>query len=407
MIMRRPTKRRKTKERLTDSIPTIPTFDAATEYSQALLAYQHCHVVLLKNAWRGVGLDVAATTESTAATTTTPEAYQKSVYTTLHEIALQSPSDLQETWNLELALKHSLSPLDILCAYPRNAVPRVPAKTSKKVTGLPRKWYASFILKAKDSVATLLPSLPVPTLPNDTTTETTLRHGKAVWCFVGRNKTRTGLMGRPEHTDSVRHDGTWHFQVSGTKTWHLRPTQQLCAAFVSSTASTASTASSTSTISAAAAALMNRSWSAHERVHVDVEAGDVLLVDTKSWWHQTEIPCTLSACEEISMSVARDIYVQHDAKEMEEKEEKEEEEEEEDDMTNVDWLYAPHDIPKGEIVLTEDDVPDAAFPESHSPNCDVLEDEDSGKMVVVASRDITSGEFFSVAFDDDGSGDEE
>ena len=130
-----------------------------------------------------------------------------------------------------------------------------------------------------------------------------------------------------------------------------------------------------------------------------MEAGDVLLVDTKSWWHQTEIPCTLSACEEISLSYARDIYVQH----MEEKEE----EEEEDDMTNVDWLYAPHDIPKGEIVLTEDDVPDAAFPESHSPNCDVLEDEDSGKMVVVASRDITSGEFFSVAFDDDDSGDEE
>ena len=149
---------------------------------------------------------------------------------------------------------------------------------------------------------------------------------------------------------------------------------------------------------------MKRSWSAHERVHVDVEAGDMLLVDTKLWWHQTEIPCTLGACEEISMSYARDIYVQqHDDKEKEEKEE-EEEEEEEDDMTNVDWLYAPHDISKGEIVLTEDDVPDAAFPESHSPNCDVLEDEESGKMIVVASRAITSGEFFSVAFDDNGSG---
>ena len=30
-------------------------------------------------------------------------------------------------------------------------------------------------------------------------------------------------------------------------------------------------------------------------------------------------------------------------------------EEEDDDMTNVDWLYAPHDVPMGEIVLTEDD----------------------------------------------------
>ena len=30
-------------------------------------------------------------------------------------------------------------------------------------------------------------------------------------------------------------------------------------------------------------------------------------------------------------------------------------EDEDDDMTNVDWLYAPHDVPMGEIVLTEDD----------------------------------------------------
>ena len=33
-------------------------------------------------------------------------------------------------------------------------------------------------------------------------------------------------------------------------------------------------------------------------------------------------------------------------------------EDEDDDMTNVDWLYAPHDVPMGEIVLTEDDGKD-------------------------------------------------
>ena len=31
------------------------------------------------------------------------------------------------------------------------------------------------------------------------------------------------LLGRPEHVDKVDHNGTWHVQVHGTKTWYLRP----------------------------------------------------------------------------------------------------------------------------------------------------------------------------------------
>ena len=52
-------------------------------------------------------------------------------------------------------------------------------------------------------------------------------------------------------------------------------------------------------------------------------------------------------------------------------------------------------------------VPDAAFPESEDPNCHVMEDEETGKMVVIAKRMIKEGEFFSIAAGEDDEEDEE
>ena len=50
----------------------------------------------------------------------------------------------------------------------------------------------------------------------------------ALWFFVGRNPSgNSNLEGRLEHTDSISFDGTWHYQLSGSKTWFLRPTPQL------------------------------------------------------------------------------------------------------------------------------------------------------------------------------------
>ena len=57
--------------------------------------------------------------------------------------------------------------------------------------------------------------------------------------------------------------------------------------------------------------------------HIDVvvNAGDVLLVDTAKWWHQTEIPTTTmegssggdaGGSSGLSMSYARDIYLEED-----------------------------------------------------------------------------------------------
>jgi hypothetical protein len=31
------------------------------------------------------------------------------------------------------------------------------------------------------------------------------------------------MSGRAEHTDKVKHHGTWHVQLCGSKTWYIRP----------------------------------------------------------------------------------------------------------------------------------------------------------------------------------------
>ena len=54
-----------------------------------------------------------------------------------------------------------------------------------------------------------------------------------------------------------------------------------------------------------------------------------------------------------------------------------------------------------QIIASFSTVPDAAFPESEDPNCHVMEDEETGKMVVIAKRTIKEGEFFSIAAGED------
>ena len=378
MTTNRPNKRQRTASPSTQqlSLDGVPTFDAATEYHLALAAYKKYRVVLLRSAGRGIGEEGSIDSVQNEYEQTSSGgggAWETKAFTSLHKLATQSTPDLENSWSLEHAStasnkSESFLPSDVLCKYPRAR-----CHSESKSLQQKRQWYCSFILKSSDVVASILRALPVDVLPNSidhvTGSETTLRHGNAVWVFVGRNKTRRGLMGRPEHTDSVRHDGTWHFQLSGDKLWHLRPTAALCQSHLGTDV-----------------------WNSDMRISINVSAGDVLLVDTARWWHQTEIRCTLGASEQLSVSYARDIYLNgNSAGEIEI-----EGEEDGDDMTNVDWLYAPHDIECGTIVLTEEDVPDAAFPESENPNCEVIEDE-KGSMVVVALKNIAAGDFFSIA----------
>ena len=106
------------------------------------------------------------------------------------------------------------------------------------------------------------------------------KHSKAVWLFVGHNDAAAPLAGRPEHTDNVQHDGTWHFQAEGCKEWRLRPTDELramCPAVGGPGACT-----------------------------VRCETGDVLVVSTRDWWHATWLPPQPHETH-VSLSYAREF----------------------------------------------------------------------------------------------------
>jgi len=185
----------------------------------------------------------------------------------------------------------------------------------------------------------------------------------ALWIFFGRNSldNAENLKGRTEHTDSVTHDGTWHYQLSGTKHWTIRPSDDLVERFKHQSET--------------------MKWDQRRRFHITCREGDILLLNTRLWFHQTTIPPQPLP----SVSYARDFRLSPP-----------ETPEETGGMTNLDGLYATNAIEEGTILFTEKDMPDCALHRSSvNPNCEVVELED-GTEAIVASRDIAAGEFFCV-----------
>ena len=84
--------------------------------------------------------------------------------------------------------------------------------------------YCSFLVqKDKAAYEQTEASLPVVELP-----DVEWSYESALWMFFGRNPPGSkDLPGRPDHTDSIQCDGTWHYQLSGTKKWIIRPTEDL------------------------------------------------------------------------------------------------------------------------------------------------------------------------------------
>ena len=66
---------------------------------------------------------------------------------------------------------------------------------------------------------------------------------------------------------------------------------------------------------------------------------------------------------------------------------------------NVDGLFATTRIAAGTVVLTEEEAEGLELPMEADPNCEVCEDDETGAQVLVARRDIRSGEFFSIGAD--------
>ena len=45
------------------------------------------------------------------------------------------------------------------------------------------------------------------------------------------------------------------------------------------------------------------------KLRVEIKAGDMILINTRLWFHETEIPCSLEARDGLSLSYARDFHI--------------------------------------------------------------------------------------------------
>lgn len=303
------------------------------------------------------------------------------------------------------------------------------------------KGYCSFLVQHSSSVMEDLLShrLPIVHLPiryNKATEEgidslVSMKYGPCIWFFFGRNyqtivlnheinkQTSEALLGRPEHTDSISHDGTWHYQLSGKKIWRLRPTAELLNRIRQDSGGVAGEDHERKPLSSkkrSISALLddntqnNQDDDSARMVEVECEQGDVLLLNTQLWWHSTLIPPQ----ETPSISYARDVYFVDQARNSTEDARKEnhenvaheskqrqQQQHQQTSMTNIDGTYAAQDIEASTILFTEHTMPECELHRSKTnPNCQVveLEDESTGEsyMAVVSIRDIKAGEFFCV-----------
>ena len=279
-----------------------------------------------------------------------------------------------------------------------------------------QRGYCSFIVQHdKQQMERLLKQLPitdlpigVPTpVPSTSTSEEqdngestppilSMGYGPGIWIFFGRNDDgNEELEGRKEHTDSIQHDGTWHYQMSGVKDWHVRPTAELLDQM-----------SMNKDVSLEDDALVqdwNRKKTNDEtdgctKLDIKCSMGDMLFLNTRLWWHSTTLPgqplaSMVDAGKESvpSVSYARDVYLDG----------KGSAEEQQTNLTNLDGLYAADDIEAGTVVFRESEMPDCELHRTReNPNCEIVELED-GEGAIVSCRGIKAGEFFCIMESDD------
>jgi hypothetical protein len=275
-----------------------------------------------------------------------------------------------------------------------------------------QRGYCSFLVQhsaaAMEDLEARLPLVDLPIQLDNST------NGPCIWFFFGKNyncaNDSQSLLGRPEHTDSVSHDGTWHYQLSGTKVWRLRPTDELLERIRECNRNDSKKRKFNDDNS--------KSDNQDHAIEVICQQGDILLLNTRLWWHSTVIPSQ----DTPSISYARDVYFQSESvmhSALKNNEQSAEAETNQQSMTNVDGTYAAQDIEADTILFTEHTMPDCELHRSKTnPNCQVveLEDEETGEsyMAVVSLREIKAGEFFCVMEsesedneeDDDSEGDE-
>lgn len=135
------------------------------------------------------------------------------------------------------------------------------------------------------------------------------------------------------------------------------------------------------------------------RLRIDCERGDLLLINTRAWYHRTVI--NPQAASDLSISYARDFYLPGAQRETEAGGD--------GDKGNDDVLdprmYAKRNFKPEEIILTEDDLPDADFPRSADPNCSMAVLDDDSEALVSLRR-IAKGEPLTIGVGDESDADE-
>ena len=197
------------------------------------------------------------------------------------------------------------------------------------------------------------------------------------WVFCGSvtttasKKRKRPLVGRAEHVDEVPHSGTWHYQCCGTKTWLLRPHIQL---FEKS----GKDLPDLKDIKGA-----ERNSAGAWRLRIAVEPGDWILIDTKIWYHCTELEHdSTENSRSWIVSIARDFYLS---------------------------VPCPEDVEEGHVLMEEDDIPEdmPLTLDADTVNCALaeIEDEETGQssIVLIATKEIKQGEplFLKSGVDDD------
>ena len=220
-------------------------------------------------------------------------------------------------------------------------------------------------------------------------------HDDGVWLFVGANempKKQAGkrkrvepsvLGGRPEHTDAVDHSGTWHVQLKGHKTWYVRPCVDAH-----------DWGSSPPELGTGKRGVVKEGRGG-SKLKILCEEGDLLLINTRAWWHKTEIE---PQDTDFSISYARDFYLGDNKK-------KKADGEKTNDETLDPRMFAARNFKAMEVVLREDELPDAEMPRSADPNCSMAElDDDS--FALVSIRAVKTGEPLTIGVGEDSDDDE-
>lgn len=301
----------------------------------------------------------------------------------------------------------------------------------------PRRGYCSFIVQNdKEQLERLLGELPIVHLPVLLDPEEAsvgkenigmtmkqqlvpMNYGPGLWIFFGWNigENESDLQGRKEHTDAIHHDGTFHYQMSGVKDWHVRPTNELLFKRIDVAMEEEEEDE------------LLHAWRREEREQEDdkiqqtrtkldirCSKGDMIIINTRLWWHSTTLPsmsgkafCSsktsddnnsiIEACVP-SVSYARDIYTGENYDKVDNLEKQ-------THLTNVDGLYAANDIEAGTILFRESEMPDCELHRTRSnPNCELVQLED-GEGAVISCRDIKAGEFFCILESDDSCSEQE